>query len=131
MTMQCWPDGDPEIVPRAIVRRWSRCALAAAVALLMALVLLGALIVPARAQITDARCYDETGTLRLYDPACCCTSGWCGPLDDRMVSEVPGGWRVTVLPGGHAKLNPSTYFVPEDRAQLCRTAAGTPAGSLR
>jgi hypothetical protein len=66
----------------------------------------------------DLRCYDETGTMRLYDPACCCTAGWCGPLDDRLVAEVPGGWRLTVPEGGHVRLRPGTYFVPEARASL-------------
>lgn len=65
-----------------------------------------------------AACFDETGTVLLYDPACCCTTGWCGPLDDRMVTEVPGGWQVVVPPGGHVRLNPGTYFVPDDIARV-------------
>ena len=66
----------------------------------------------------DRRCFDETGTMQLYDPVCCCTSGWCGPIDERFVKEVPGGWQLTIPPGGHTRLRPGTYYVPEKMGRL-------------
>ena len=72
------------------------------------------------AEPIDRRCFDETGTMQLYDPICCCTSGWCGPIDDRFVVEVPGGWQLTIPPGGHVRLKPGTYYVPEGRARPSR-----------
>jgi len=70
------------------------------------------------AHATDPRCLDETGTVQLYEPHCCCTSGWCGPLEERQVAEAPGGWNITITPGSHPRLQPGTYYVPQERAQL-------------
>ena len=69
------------------------------------------------AQFTNQRCFDETGTIQLYDPSCCCTSGWCGPLNEKFITEVPGGWKLTIPPDGHVKLQPGTYFVPQELAK--------------
>lgn len=112
MTMQCWPDDQDSLDPDP--PRWRRAALVAAIALAISGALAAALAQPTS---YDRRCWDETGTQRLYDPACCCTTGWCGPLDDRFVTEIPGGWRITIPPGGHIRLNPGTYEVREADAR--------------
>lgn len=70
--------------------------------------------------LVAATCMDETGTVRLYDDSCCCTSGWCAAVDDRAVKEVPGGWRVTIAPGTHPKMLPGVYFVPGEQARVSR-----------
>lgn len=59
-------------------------------------------------------CYDETGTLQLYDPKCCCTHGWCGPLEPEWVRRTEKGWIVTIPPGGHPRLLPQRYEVPRE-----------------
>lgn len=65
-------------------------------------------------------CIDETGMMKLYDEACCCTTGWCAPIEDRLVKEVPGGWRITITPGAHPRMLPGEYFVPDGAAKVSR-----------
>ena len=117
MTLHCWPDDDPgfDSCDAAERHEWWRFWVAV-IGGALTLLIFGAVAV-ALAQPIDRRCLDETETMQLYDPACCCTSGWCGPLDDRFVAEVPGGWRITIPPGGHVRLQPGTYHVPERLAQ--------------
>lgn len=53
-----------------------------------------------------------------YNPACCCTHGWCAPIPCRAVSEESGGYVVRLAPGMHPRVHRSmTVLIPRGDAK--------------
>lgn len=93
MTMQCWPDEDPEIVTHRVARRF---CIAAAVVALLGLALWSAAIAVAIMAFAH-----EAPSGWTYPQECCSTTMDCAPIDDRLVQERADGWHVAVPRGAH------------------------------
>jgi hypothetical protein len=144
--MQCWPDDDAaDRVWEAELRRGVRRAIGAAA---LAAGLCGALAWAALAQAGGGwTAYPATPSLEprpdlpatctvdeawAYNPACCCTHGWCAPIPCDLVRETAAGYDVRVPAGAHPRVRaPLSVLVPrgdarpspDGRCHLCASRA--------